>query len=177
MWAERDRAGSWTHSALQRLYVYLGLAGVFILPEVLALVLFIIPWVRNALETSDWRIFTLITWWFEVRVQLDKTFSLYWMHRCIWRFWWGKNMWEEELVAGVAKTFSFGCRVVFLLDAVCERGYLIMLSEYWWTVLTWSPLETEAVYMSGPLDYFDVDFCANSYVYVWWLFRKVNIYI
>ncbi|CAM6127243.1 unnamed protein product [Calypogeia fissa] len=68
MWAERDRAGGWTQSALQRLYVYLGFAAVFITPEVLALVLFIIPWVRNAVETSDWRFITLLLWWFESRI-------------------------------------------------------------------------------------------------------------
>jgi callose synthase len=66
MWDERDRAGSWTSSALNGLYVYLGFAAVFIAPEVLALVLFIIPFVRNVIETSDWRIFQVVMWWFQV---------------------------------------------------------------------------------------------------------------
>jgi callose synthase len=35
---------------------FLYAAASFVIPEVLAIVLFIVPWVRNALEKTNWKI-------------------------------------------------------------------------------------------------------------------------
>lgn len=51
-------------------------AAVFIVPEALALLLFIIPWVRNFVENSQWRIFHLLTWWFQVNYGILEIQSL-----------------------------------------------------------------------------------------------------
>lgn len=46
---------------------FLYAAAVFMIPEVLAIVLFIVPWVRNALEKTNWKICYALTWWFQSR--------------------------------------------------------------------------------------------------------------
>jgi hypothetical protein len=49
------------------LYEFLYIAAAFIVPEVLAIALFIVPYLRNFIETSSWKIFHLLTWWFQVQ--------------------------------------------------------------------------------------------------------------
>ncbi|XP_078151420.1 callose synthase 12-like [Carex rostrata] len=67
MWDQRDRDRRWSYAAEQRILNFLEAAGVFVLPEVVALVLFIIPWLRNVLEKANWRILYVLTWWFQSR--------------------------------------------------------------------------------------------------------------
>ncbi|KAL3696578.1 hypothetical protein R1sor_010654 [Riccia sorocarpa] len=89
MWGQRDADGSWSTEALNRLYLYLGFCAVFVAPEVLALLLFIIPYIRNFVETRDWRIFSLLTWWFQSHIFVGRglresvwdniKYSLFWL--------------------------------------------------------------------------------------------------
>ncbi|XP_026392211.1 callose synthase 12-like [Papaver somniferum] len=74
IWSQRnyDRSrinfdGRWSDEANRRLLNFLWAALVFVAPEVLALALFIIPWVRNILEETNWKIFYAFTWWFQTR--------------------------------------------------------------------------------------------------------------
>ncbi|GAB4824930.1 Callose synthase 12 [Ancistrocladus abbreviatus] len=67
IWTQRKHDGRWSHSANQRIITFLEVALVFLIPEILALVLFIIPWVRNFIEGTNWRIFYMLTWWFQSR--------------------------------------------------------------------------------------------------------------
>lgn len=66
MWWQRNIDRYWTVYANNRLHIYLYIAAAFISPEVLAIVLFILPWVRNFIETSNWKILHILTWWFQV---------------------------------------------------------------------------------------------------------------
>ncbi|KAM7271427.1 hypothetical protein ACFE04_030641 [Oxalis oulophora] len=50
-----------------RIIEFLKAALVFIIPELLALALFIIPWIRNWIEELDWSILYVLTWWFHKR--------------------------------------------------------------------------------------------------------------
>ncbi|GLJ16179.1 hypothetical protein SUGI_0270170 [Cryptomeria japonica] len=68
MWDQRNHDFRWSDEANRRLLIYLKTALVFIIPELLALLLFILPWVRNYVEISNWRIFNVLTWWFETRL-------------------------------------------------------------------------------------------------------------
>jgi callose synthase len=52
IWNQRSN-GSWMSTADPNITRFLYAAAVFILPEVLALVLFIVPWVRNAFEKTN----------------------------------------------------------------------------------------------------------------------------
>ncbi|EYU27970.1 hypothetical protein ABFS82_13G107100 [Erythranthe guttata] len=67
IWSQKNSDRSWSFEANQRILVFLKAALVFIVPELLALVLFIVPWVRNFIEDSDWQIFNVFTWWFYSR--------------------------------------------------------------------------------------------------------------
>ncbi|ONK68990.1 uncharacterized protein A4U43_C05F18130 [Asparagus officinalis] len=67
VWDQKNRDRRWSYAANQRVINYLEACGVFVFPEVLALVLFIIPWVRNFLEKTNWRILYAMTWWFQTR--------------------------------------------------------------------------------------------------------------
>uniref|UniRef100_A0ACD6ATA7 Uncharacterized protein n=1 Tax=Avena sativa TaxID=4498 RepID=A0ACD6ATA7_AVESA len=64
---QRDSDRGWSRGTDARIMSFLYAAAVFVLPEVLAILLFIIPWVRNALEKTNWKICYALTWWFQSR--------------------------------------------------------------------------------------------------------------
>lgn len=68
IWSQKNADGKWPGAANTRVVNFLEAALVFIIPELLALALFIIPWIRNFLEGTNWRIFNLMTWWFQSRI-------------------------------------------------------------------------------------------------------------
>ncbi|KAJ4981755.1 hypothetical protein NE237_032592 [Protea cynaroides] len=67
IWSQRNQDRRWSAEANRRLVTFLEAALVFIIPELLALALFILPWIRNFLEKTNWRIFYVLTWWFQTR--------------------------------------------------------------------------------------------------------------
>ncbi|XP_062206905.1 callose synthase 11-like [Phragmites australis] len=67
MWDQRWRDHRWSFSANTRVLNFLEAAAVFVIPQVLALVLFIVPWIRNFLEKTNWRVLYVFTWWFQTR--------------------------------------------------------------------------------------------------------------
>ncbi|KAK8617392.1 hypothetical protein V6N13_080308 [Hibiscus sabdariffa] len=67
IWLQRNHDRRWSAEADNRVSFFLLVAGVFVLPEVLALVLFVLPWIRNFIEETNWKIFYLLTWWFQSR--------------------------------------------------------------------------------------------------------------
>ncbi|KAF8695981.1 hypothetical protein HU200_036860 [Digitaria exilis] len=67
IWDQRRSNGQWSSAADSRIMRFLYAAALFVIPEVLALVLFIVPWVRNALEKTNWKICYALTWWFHSR--------------------------------------------------------------------------------------------------------------
>ncbi|KAG6527264.1 hypothetical protein ZIOFF_009361 [Zingiber officinale] len=67
MWNQRNRDRTWSAAANRRLSNILVAAAVFILPQLLAVALFVLPWLRNFLEKTNWRIFYVLTWWFQGR--------------------------------------------------------------------------------------------------------------
>ncbi|XP_021727691.1 callose synthase 12-like [Chenopodium quinoa] len=68
IWTQRNNNRGWSGAAERQIINFLLAVAVFVLPEVLALVLFIIPWVRNFVEETNWKIFYMITWWFQTRI-------------------------------------------------------------------------------------------------------------
>ncbi|GMI79790.1 enhancer of edr1 3, glucan synthase-like 5, GLUCAN SYNTHASE-LIKE 5, POWDERY MILDEW RESISTANT 4 [Hibiscus trionum] len=67
IWSQRNHDRRWSDEAGKRVSFFLLVAGVYVLPEVLALALFVLPWIRNFIEETNWRIFYLLTWWFQSR--------------------------------------------------------------------------------------------------------------
>ncbi|KAI3812257.1 hypothetical protein L1987_16964 [Smallanthus sonchifolius] len=89
IWNQKNDDPDWSSTANKRVVNFIEVALVFILPEILALVLFVIPWVRNFLENTNWRIFYLITWWFQSKTFVGRglreglvdniKYSLFWI--------------------------------------------------------------------------------------------------
>ncbi|KAH7533338.1 hypothetical protein FEM48_Zijuj04G0120300 [Ziziphus jujuba var. spinosa] len=67
IWSQRNNDRRWSAEADRRVVNFLWVALVFVIPELLALALFIIPWIRNFIEETNWRIFYLLSWWFQSR--------------------------------------------------------------------------------------------------------------
>lgn len=89
IWDQKNRDRRWSHLANQRILVFLETAGVFILPEMIALMLFLLPFMRNFLERTNWKIFYMLTWWFQTRIFVGRglregltdnlKYSLFWI--------------------------------------------------------------------------------------------------
>lgn len=67
IWSQKNSDRGWSSAANKRVVNFLEAGFVFVLPELLAVALFIIPWIRNFLENTNWRIFYLLSWWFQSR--------------------------------------------------------------------------------------------------------------
>ncbi|KAJ9136168.1 hypothetical protein P3X46_033272 [Hevea brasiliensis] len=68
IWSAKNSAGFWSDEANSRIVTFLEAVFVFVIPELLALLFFVLPWIRNALEELDWRILYVSTWWFHTRI-------------------------------------------------------------------------------------------------------------
>ncbi|KAH7857240.1 hypothetical protein Vadar_010462 [Vaccinium darrowii] len=68
IWSQKDSDGRWSNAANQKIITFLEAVLVFVIPDLLALVLFILPWIRNVLEETNWMILYLLTWWFHTRI-------------------------------------------------------------------------------------------------------------
>ncbi|KAL8045271.1 hypothetical protein ABFX02_08G102100 [Erythranthe guttata] len=67
IWNQRNKDGDWSGAANRIVVNFLEVVVAFIAPELLALALFVLPWVRNFLENTNWKIFYLLSWWFQSR--------------------------------------------------------------------------------------------------------------
>ncbi|GLT35126.1 hypothetical protein SLA2020_096050 [Shorea laevis] len=67
IWAQRNQDREWSREANNRVLTFLEVAFVFVIPELLALVLFLLPWIRNCIEETNWKIFYMLSWWFQSR--------------------------------------------------------------------------------------------------------------
>ncbi|KAJ3695240.1 hypothetical protein LUZ60_000617 [Juncus effusus] len=96
MWDQRNRDRRWSYTANQRVLNFLEASGVFIIPQVLALILFIVPWVRNLIEMTNWRILYLVMWWFNSRTFIGRglreglvdnvKYSVFWVSLLVVKF-------------------------------------------------------------------------------------------
>ncbi|GMH15848.1 hypothetical protein Nepgr_017689 [Nepenthes gracilis] len=68
IWRQKNKDGIWSDKANQQIFVFLKAALVFVFPELLALVLFILPWIRNVIEEANWPVLYFLTWWFHTRI-------------------------------------------------------------------------------------------------------------
>ncbi|OMO76428.1 Glycosyl transferase, family 48 [Corchorus capsularis] len=68
IWSQKNDDGQWSREANGRIITFLEAVFVFIIPELLSLLLFVIPWVRNWIEGLDWMVVSWLTWWFHTRI-------------------------------------------------------------------------------------------------------------
>ncbi|PWA99766.1 1,3-beta-glucan synthase subunit FKS1-like, domain-1 [Artemisia annua] len=67
IWNQRNDDRRWSAAANRKLLTFLEVCLLFLAPEILAVALFIVPWIRNFLENTNWRIIYMFTWWFQSR--------------------------------------------------------------------------------------------------------------
>ncbi|KAL9236784.1 hypothetical protein vseg_011413 [Gypsophila vaccaria] len=91
IWISKDRydRGRWLRHANDQIMVFLKAVFVFVIPELLSIVLFIVPWVRNWIEESDFPLIYWVTWWFHTRIFVGRSvrenlfsnvkYSLFWV--------------------------------------------------------------------------------------------------
>lgn len=89
IWSQKNSDGMWSDAANRRIITFLEAAFVFIIPELLALTLFMIPWVRICLEETNWKVLYCLTWWFHTRTFVGRglregpvtnmKYSLFWI--------------------------------------------------------------------------------------------------
>ncbi|PKI69450.1 hypothetical protein CRG98_010153, partial [Punica granatum] len=68
IWIQKNSDGNWSGEANRKIFVFLETALVFIIPELLALALFVLPWIRILIEELDWSVIYVFTWWFHTRI-------------------------------------------------------------------------------------------------------------
>ncbi|KAI4322673.1 hypothetical protein L6164_022344 [Bauhinia variegata] len=89
IWSQRNHDRRWSAEVDRRLVNFLEVALVFLIPELLALALFILPWITNFIENTNWRIFYMLSWWFQSRTFVGRglreglvdniKYSLFWV--------------------------------------------------------------------------------------------------
>lgn len=88
IWSQ-NADGRWSDEANRRIVSFLEAVLAFVLPELLALALFIVPWIRNVLEELNWPVLYWLTWWFQTRIFVGRgvreglvnnfKYSLFWI--------------------------------------------------------------------------------------------------
>ncbi|KAK4783366.1 hypothetical protein SAY86_007740 [Trapa natans] len=68
IWIQKNSDQTWSPEANRKIVVFLKTALVFIIPELLALTLFIFPWVRILIEEMDSKVIYVFTWWFHTGI-------------------------------------------------------------------------------------------------------------
>lgn len=68
IWIQKNSDQIWSTEANRKIVVFLKTALVFIIPELLALTLFVLPWIRILIEELDWSVIYVFTWWFHTRI-------------------------------------------------------------------------------------------------------------
>ncbi|GMI74819.1 enhancer of edr1 3, glucan synthase-like 5, GLUCAN SYNTHASE-LIKE 5, POWDERY MILDEW RESISTANT 4 [Hibiscus trionum] len=62
---QNNHGRRWTAEADSRVRLFLQIAFAYVLPELLALALLVIPCMRSFVEQTNWKIFDLLSWWFQ----------------------------------------------------------------------------------------------------------------
>lgn len=116
IWSQKNSDGKWSYEANQRIFTFLKAALVFVIPELLALVLFILPWIRNLLEEVDWMVFHWLTWWFYTPIFVGRglreglisniKYTLFWISVLLSKFAFSYFLQIKPLVAPTKRLLS-----------------------------------------------------------------------
>ncbi|GAV88560.1 Glucan_synthase domain-containing protein/FKS1_dom1 domain-containing protein [Cephalotus follicularis] len=109
IWSQKNADKGWSPEANGRILMFLKAALVFLIPELLATALFIIPWIRNLIEELDWNIMYVLTWWFHTRTFVGRglregilnnaKYTLFWIMVLISKFSFSYFLQIKPLVA------------------------------------------------------------------------------
>ncbi|XP_051135030.1 callose synthase 12 [Andrographis paniculata] len=89
IWQQRNRDRRWSNAVDRKVVEFLEVVVAFLIPELLAVALFLLPWIRNFLEKRNWKIVYLFSWWFQSRIFVGRglreglfdniKYSLFWI--------------------------------------------------------------------------------------------------
>ncbi|KAH7429708.1 hypothetical protein KP509_09G062400 [Ceratopteris richardii] len=113
MWNQRNSVGSWSGRARTAFLQFLEAAAVFIIPEVLALTSFVLPWIRILVEQSEWKFFHILTWWFQARWFVARG-----LREGVWDNFKYTSFWFLVLLTKIA--FSYFLQIKPLVDPTRE---------------------------------------------------------
>ncbi|POO00070.1 Glycosyl transferase [Trema orientale] len=142
IWRKKNSDRGWSDEANRRIITFLEVALVFLLPELLALVLFIVPWIRNFVEELNWRIVSWLTWWFYTRIFVGRGLREGLVDNIKYTIFW-------ILVLASKFTFSYFLQIKPLIAPT--RALLNLKAKYHWheffnstneiaVVLLWVPV-------------------------------------
>lgn len=142
IWIQKNSDDGWSDEANRRIITFLEAAFVFVIPELLALVLFIVPWFRNLLEELDLSIVYWLTWWFHTRIFVGRGLREGIVNNVKYTLFW---------VAVLASKFSFSYFFQIKPLAKPTKELLRLKGKYNWheffnstneiaVVLLWAPV-------------------------------------
>ncbi|XWS12648.1 hypothetical protein CRYUN_Cryun37aG0108100 [Craigia yunnanensis] len=109
IWSQKNADRRWSFEANQRIVTFLEVIFVYVIPELLSLLLFLIPWVRNWIEGLDWVVLSWLTWWFHTRIFVGRglreglvdniKYTLFWFVVLVWKFSFSYFLQIKPLVA------------------------------------------------------------------------------
>ncbi|MBA0836692.1 hypothetical protein Goarm_008887 [Gossypium armourianum] len=96
IWSQKNADRGWYPEADQRIVTFLEAVFVYLIPEMLSILFFVIPWVRNWIEGLDWMVVSWLTWWFHTRTFVGRglreglvdniRYTLFWIVVLLWKF-------------------------------------------------------------------------------------------
>ncbi|XVE51335.1 hypothetical protein DITRI_Ditri02bG0031800 [Diplodiscus trichospermus] len=116
IWSQKNADRMWSFEANQRIITFLEAVIVYVIPELLSFLLFLIPWVRNWIEGLDWVVLSWLTWWFQTRIFVGRglseglvdsiCYSLFWFVVLVWKFTFSYFLQIKPLVAPTKELLS-----------------------------------------------------------------------
>lgn len=118
IWIQKNSDGRWSDAANDKILVFLKAGLVYIIPELLALILFVIPWVRNFIDGTDFVVFDALTWWFHSRLYIGRglreglvsnvKYTIFWIVILLSKFSFSYFLQIKPLVAPTKALLSLG---------------------------------------------------------------------
>ncbi|KVH89522.1 callose synthase 11-like [Cynara cardunculus var. scolymus] len=118
IWIQKNSDGGWSDAANDKIIVFLKAGLVYIIPELLALLLFVIPWVRNFIEETNFIVFDALTWWFHSRLYIGRglreglvsniKYTFFWIVILLSKFSFSYFLQIKPLVAPTKALLSLG---------------------------------------------------------------------
>ncbi|KAK6283788.1 hypothetical protein POUND7_002740 [Theobroma cacao] len=109
IWSQKNADRRWSFEANQRIVTFLEAVFVFVIPELLSLLFFVIPWVRNWIEGLDWVVISWLMWWFHTWIFVGRglreglvdniRYTLFWVVVLVWKFAFSYFLQIKPLVA------------------------------------------------------------------------------
>ncbi|KAH6791371.1 glucan synthase-like 1 [Perilla frutescens var. frutescens] len=124
IWSQKSYDGGWSYEANQRILTFLKAALIFVIPELLALTMFILPWIHHFIEEADWPVLYVLRWWFHTPTFVGRGVSQGLVDNIKYSLFW---------VAVLASKFSFS--YLFQIKPLVGPTRILLNTKgvtFWW---------------------------------------------